>query len=85
MTSLEIKSFRKKYLLTQSNFADLFGMSFRSIQRYEKGESKQPKIISVMLNCFETSKDFRAEIINLNKDKHFVKKLFKQSKLININ
>jgi len=38
-----------------------------------------------MLNCFETSKDFRAEIINLNKDKPFVKKLFKQSKLININ
>ena len=36
-------------------------------------------------NCFETSKDFRAEIINLNKDKPFVKKLFKQSKLININ
>ena len=32
-------------------------MSFRSIQRYEKGESKQPKIISVMLNCIETSKN----------------------------
>lgn len=84
MTNLEIKSFRKKYLLTQSNFADLFGMSFRSVQRYEKG-SKQPKIISMMLNCFETSKDFRAEMINLNSDKPFVKKLLKQSKLININ
>lgn len=38
-TPKEIKSIRMKMMMTQTEFAELLGISFASVNRYENGES----------------------------------------------
>ena len=46
-----IKKLRKKLILSQTEFAELLGVSFQSINRWENGKSK-PNITAIILYAF---------------------------------
>tara|TARA_A100000164_G_scaffold339575_1_gene334731 strand:+ start:96 stop:389 length:294 start_codon:yes stop_codon:yes gene_type:complete len=83
----DIILFRKKYDLKQRELADLTGVSYRSIQRYEtvKNRWSIPKHLEVTLERFQKSAEFRKALMIVNQDRPFVKKLLNQFKLFTDN
>lgn len=50
-----IKELRKKMILTQTEFADLLGVSFQSINRWEKGKHEPTiKLKRLLAEYFQT-------------------------------
>lgn len=58
MNSIELKEFRKKLGLTQKEFADKLKVHFRSVQKWEKGDTEiSPKNEIHILNVFSDNKN----------------------------
>lgn len=62
INAIEIKNFRNKYRLTQSELAELVGVSYRTIQNYEKGVPIPKSKVQLFQRIFEGYKDTGSEV-----------------------
>lgn len=57
MNDLELKKFRDKYNLSQTELADIVGKSVRAVQSWEQGVRNVPQSVILLLDNYERSKN----------------------------
>ncbi len=63
MNSLEIKEFRKKYNLTQSDLADIVGSTIRAVQSWEQGNRNITQSAIKLISNFISEQEFKSRLV----------------------
>lgn len=62
MTATDIKKLRAKFKLTQEDFAHMLGVTFQTVNRWERGASKPSRLALNKMNQLKDKEDETSKV-----------------------